>query len=267
MKESKLLKKKTEYVPVSGIIGDACDYNIYKETVAEKIRWFLLGAVVSGAVLYVFYESIIITLIAGIICGIVFIPIHRKSVIEKRKLRLSVQFKSLLEALSTSIGAGKNVRDSFFGAKEDLSVQYSEDSDIVKEINIINIGLENNVRIEELLMNFAKRSGLEDIKSFADVFATCYKKGGNINEIIKNTSKIIGDKIEIKMELETMVSGQKNEQNIMLVMPVIFIIVLKSMGGELVDLTSVVGRLSITGSLLIFVAAYFISKKILDIKL
>ena len=28
MKESKLLKKKTEYVPVSGIIGDACDFAV-----------------------------------------------------------------------------------------------------------------------------------------------------------------------------------------------------------------------------------------------
>ena len=64
-----------------------------------------------------------------------------------------------------------------------------------------------------------------------------------------------------------MVAGQKNEQNIMLVMPVVFIVVLKSMGGDLVDLESPIGLLSVTAALVIFVLAYFVSKKILDIKL
>ena len=55
----------------------------------------------------------------------------------------------------------------------------------------------NNIPIEALLSNFAQRSGVEDIENFANVFATCYRKGGNIKEIIKNTAEIIGDKIEI----------------------------------------------------------------------
>mgnify|MGYP000649498630 FL=1 len=69
------------------------------------------------------------------------------------------------------------------------------------------------------------------------------------------------------MELETMVAGQKNEQNIMLVMPVVFIIVLKSMGGDLIDLKSPVGIISVTAAIAIFILAYFISKRILNIKL
>ena len=82
-----------------------------------------------------------------------------------------------------------------------------------------------------------------------------------------DTRLCIGDKIEIQMELETMVSGQKSEQNIMLVMPVVFIVVLKSMGGGLIDLESPVGILSVTAAIIIFVLAYFVSKKIMDIKL
>ena len=157
--------------------------------------------------------------------------------------------------------------DSFTGAAEDLAVQFSADADIVKEVNLIRIGLDNNIQIEDLLLNFAERSGVEDVRNFANVFATCYKKGGNIKDVIKNTASIIGDKIEIQMELETMVSGQKNEQNIMLVMPVVFIVVLKSMGGDLIDLESPIGIISVTIALGIFVLAYFISKKILNIKL
>lgn len=262
-----LFEKKEPYQVKTGLICEATDYNVYFPSLKEKILWFLLGMVVSGAVVYIFYERILITVIAGVICGFVFIPMRRKQVIKKRQQRLTTQFRGLLDALSTSIGAGKNMYDSFASAADDLSIQFSADSDIVREVQIIRLGLDNNIQIEDLLMNFAQRSGLEDIYNFANVFATCYKKGGNIKDVIKNTASILGDKIEIQMELETMVAGQKNEQNIMLVMPVIFILLMKSMGGDLIDLQSPTGVLSVTAAILIFVASYFVSKKILDIKL
>lgn len=261
------LKNKKVTQPVEPIIGEGVDYNLYNASQKEKIIWFLIGLIVSGAVLYIFYENIIVSIIAGAICGGVFVPLRRNQVIKKRQKTLTAQFRGLLDALSTSIGAGKNMFDSFSGAAEDLSVQFSSEAFIVKEVNLIMLGLNNNIRIEDLLLNFAERSGVEDVRNFANVFATCYQKGGNIKEVIKNTASIIGDKIEIQMELETMVAGQKNEQNIMLVMPIAFIVVLKSMGGDLIDLESPVGILSVTIALCIFVLAYFISKKILDIKL
>lgn len=262
-----LFSKKTKYEPIPALIGEGKDYNIYLPGVAEKIVWFILGMIVSGVVIYIFYENIIASVIVGALCGYFFIPIRTKQVIKKRQKKLTVQFRSLLDALSTSIGAGKNMYDSFSGAAEDLTVQFSEDADIVREVNIIRSGLDNNIAIEALLLNFAERSNVEDVRNFANVFVTCYQKGGNIKDVIKNTVSIIGDKIEIQMELETMVSGQKNEQNIMLVMPVVFIVVLKSMGGDLIDLQSPVGIMSVTAALIIFVLAYFISKKILNIKL
>lgn len=259
--------KKEPYQIKAGLIGDATDYNTYVPSMTEKILWFLIGMIVSGAVIYVFYERIIVSVIVGVICGFVFIPMRKEQVIKKRQQKLIGQFRGLLDALSTSIGAGKNMVDSFASAADDLAVQFTADSDIVKEVQMIRMGMNNNIPIENLLLNFAERSGLEDIYNFANVFATCYKKGGNIKDVIKNTATILGDKIEIQMELETMVSGQKNEQNIMLVMPVLFIVLMKSMGGDLIDLQSPVGLMSVSAALVIFVASYFVSRKILDIKL
>lgn len=262
-----LFNKKAKYEPISAIIGEGTDYNVYFPSVQEKVIWFFIGMIVSGVVLYVFYENWIVSVIVGAICGLAFIPIRTNQVIKKRKQKLTLQFRGLLDALATSIGAGKNMYDSFSGAADDLTVQFSEQADIVKEVQLIRVGLDNNIQIEELLMNFAERSGVEDVRNFANVFATCYKKGGNIKEVIKNTATIIGDKIEIQMELQTMVSGQQNEQNIMLVMPVIFIVLMKSMGGDLIDLKSAIGIISVSIAIVIFVLAYFISRKILNIKL
>jgi len=262
-----LFKKKPKKEPIQGLIGEATDYSIYIPSFKEKILWFVIALIASGAVLYLFYENIFVSIIAGAICGIAFIPIRTKRMIVKRRQKLSLQFRELLDALSTSIGAGKNVQDAFQGAVEDLANQFTRNSDIVRELETICSGMYNNIAIEDLLMNFAQRAGVDDIENFANVFATCYRKGGNINEVIKNTAEIIGDKIEIKMELQTMVSGQKNEMNIMLVMPILFIIVMKSMGGGLIDLSTPIGILSTTGALVIFVIAYFAGQWITNIKL
>ncbi len=262
-----LFKKKEPYERKQALVGEGADYHIYDENNKEKLIWFLMGFAAGAVVLYIFYSCLFISLIAGAGVGVFFIPIRRKQVIAKRKQKLTLQFRSLLEALATSIGAGKNVYDSFSTAVYDLTVQYGEDADIVNEVKLISSGLINNFRIEDLLVNFADRCEIVDVYNFANVFATCYKKGGDIKEVVKNSSSIIGDKIEVQMELETMVAGQKSTQNIMLVMPLIIIVMLRSMGGGLVDLSSPIGMISVTVAIGIFVIAYFISKKILDIKI
>lgn len=263
MKKIKGEKKQ----PIKPLIGNVPDYNFYTSSIKEKICWFIVGFIITGVVLFIFYENIYVVVIGGIIGGIVFNPIQIKRKINKRKNKLLLQFKDLLEALSTSIGAGKNIYESFISANNDLRIQYNDDDYIVLEVQNIIQGLNNNIQIEDLLSNLAQRSSLDDIASFASVFSTCYSKGANIKDVIKKTTSVINDKIEIQMEIETMVSGQKNEQNIMMVMPVIFVLVLKMMGGGLLDLKSPVGIISVTIAIVIFVLAYFVSRKILNIRL
>lgn len=260
-------KNKEPYEEIKTLIGEGVDYNVYTPKTREKILWYLIGLAAVTFVVQIFFDRIIISSVIGIVAGFFFIPLFTKRKIAKRKSHLVGQFKSLLETLSTSIGAGKNVYDSFNGAINDLAVQYTEDADIVSEVKLICQGLNHNFAVEDLLNNFADRSGLEDVRSFANVFSTCYSKGGNIKEVMHNTATIIKEKIEISMEIETMVAGRKNEQNIMLVMPVVFILFLRGMGGDLIDLESPIGLLSVAVALIFFVVAYLLSRKILDIKI
>lgn len=80
---------------------------------------------------------------------------------------------------------------------------YGENADIVQELKIILMGINSNINIETMLADFADRSELNDIKSFADVFEVSVKQGGNIKDIISATRDIINDKIEIEMEIGT----------------------------------------------------------------
>ena len=246
---------------------------------------FLLAFVVGAAVGYLFYGgigkdefnqpttvtwvlNIIIPTAIGLVAGKLFVPMRRKSIVAKQKKELSHQFRDMLDALTTSIGAGKNVNDSFFGVYDDLKLQYDSDAFILKELEVIISGIHNNVAIEDVLEDFGRRSDNEDIMSFANVFKISYRKGGNIKEIIRNTHSILNDKMEISEDIETLVTSNKLEQNIMIAMPIVLIAVIKMMSPEFANnFVTPTGIISTTVSLIIFVVAYFIGKAVLDIKL
>ncbi len=287
-KENKVKKQKKVLEPqyyMSATNIPAYNYKVYYMKPLEKLLYFLLAFVIGAAVGYLFYGgigkdefgeptrltvvlNIIIPGIVGLIAGKLFIPVQTKNIQQKNKNTLKRQFRDMLDSLTTSLGAGKNVNDSFISVYDDLKVQYDDDAYILKELEIVIAGIHNNVAMEELLLDFGNRSGIEDIKSFSEVFKISYRKGGNIKDIIRNTNEILKDKMEITEEIETLVTSNKTEQNIMIIMPIMLIALIKFMSPEFSNnFVSPTGLMSTTLSIVMFVAAYFVGKKILDIKL
>ena len=283
MKKKAVVKEPEYYSSATNM--PTLNYNVYYMKPLEKVLAFLIAFAAGAFVGYLFYGgigkdeygqatvltwvlNITIPLVVGIVAGKLFLPMRVKSIIEKRKKELNHQFRDMLEALTTSLGAGKNVNDSFFGVYEDLKVQYQSDAYILKELEVIISGIHNNVAIEDVLEDFGKRSGNDDILSFANVFKISYRKGGNIKDIIRNTHSILSDKMEIAEDIETLVTSNKMEQNIMILMPIALISVIKMMSPEFAaNFVTPTGIISTTVSIVIFVVAYFIGKSVLDIKI
>ena len=280
-------KKNVELEPqyyLSATNMQTLNYKVYYMKPMEKLAYFLLAFAVGAAVGYLFYGgigkdefgnpttltwilNILIPTAIGLIAGRLFVPMRVKSIIAKRRNNLRHQFKDMLEALTTSLGAGKNVNDAFFSVYEDMKVQYDSETFILKELEIVIAGIHNNVALEEVLEDFGKRSNIDDIKSFANVFKISYRKGGNIKDVIRNTHSILSDKMEISEDIETLVTSTKMEQNIMLVMPIALISIIKMMSPEFAaNFVTPTGIISTTISIIIFVVAYFIGSGVLEIK-
>lgn len=261
------------------------NYRVYNMKPVEKLLTFLVAFAAGAFVGYLFYGgigkdefgqpttltwilNILIPAIVGTVAGRLFVPMRVKSIIAKRRNELNHQFRDMLEALTTSLGAGKNVNDSFFSVYEDMKVQYDSDAYILKELEVIISGIHNNVAIEDVLQDFGNRSDIDDVKSFANVFKISYRKGGNIKDIIRNTHSILSDKMEIAEDIETLVTSNKMERNIMIIMPIALIGVIKMMSPEFAaNFVTPTGIISTTVSIVIFVVAYFIGKAVLDIKM
>lgn len=261
------------------------NYKVYYMSFIERIVCFMLSFIVGAAVGYLFYGglakdefgqatsltyilNIIISCITGILAAKMFLPARIEQVINKRRRQLNQQFRDMLDGLTTSLGAGNNMIDSFISVREDMKLQYEEDAFILQELDVIIEGIRNNVSIEDMLKDFGKRSGIEDIKSFAEVFEVSYRKGGNIREVIRNTYAILNDKIEIREDIETVITSNKTEQKLMLIMPIVLISVIKGMSPEFAqNFTTLPGIVATTVAIIMFIASYYIGKIVLDIKI
>ncbi len=281
-KEKKQVELEPEFY-TSATNEQVLNYRVYYMKKSEKILTFLFAFVIGFFVGYLFYGGIgkdefgqpttitwilnlLIPCTVGAIAGKLFLPIRVKSILEKRKKELNHQFRDMLDALTTSLGTGKNVTDAFISTYNDLKIQYDEDTYILHELEVLISGINNNIPIEDMLEDFGIRSDNDDIKSFANVFQISYRKGGNIKEIIRNTHSILNDKMEIREDIETLVTSNKLEQNIMAVMPIAIVGVIKMMSPEFAaNFVTPIGLLSTTISLAIFGAAYYIGKQILKI--
>lgn len=262
----------------------ALNYRVYIMSMKEKVGYSLLAFAVGAAVGYIFYGGLatddlgqptiltyilntIIMSVTGFVFARIFLPMRTEQLKKGRQEKLKTQFRDMLEAFSTSLGAGRNVKDSFSAAYDDLGNQYESTAFILQELFIINHGIINGQAVEDMLEDFGYRSGIEDISNFANVFKICYRRGGNIKDTVKSTCDIIGDKMSIMQTIETTVTSSKSELNLMLVLPVLMIMLMKGSSEDFArNFASPAGILSTTVALILTVVAYLIGKKVMDIK-
>ena len=86
---------------------------------------------------------------------------------------------------------------------------------------------------------------------------------------MRSTSNTIGDKIEVKQEIETMISGKKYEFNFLMILPVIMVLFLTLTSGDYMApvFTTIVGRIAMTVAIAIFALAYVVGSKIMKINI
>lgn len=261
------------------------NYKVYYMSVVEKVIYFALAFLVGYMVGYLFYGGIgkdeygnptmvtrvldiLIPLAVGCLAGKLFLPMRTEQIINKRRRDLSRQFRDFLDGITTSIGAGNNVVMAMSLVYKDLKVQYPEDAYILKEMEVLLSGMHSNFDLEDMLDDLGRRSGNADIISFANVFRVCYRKGGNIQQVLRNTHEIMSQKMEIAEDIETIVSGSKLDQMVLLIMPVMLIGIIKVMSPEFsANFVTGTGLISTTIAIGMFVASYFIGKALMDIKI
>ena len=243
------------------------NYDKYCLGIREWAELFLKAMALTLLIGYLFYDSVWVC--------IVFVPIligfwkreQRRKII-LRKNHLGGQFKDAIILLYSFIAAGSTLEGAFEKAAADLTLTYSTRDDIVREFREICRKLSMNIRLEDCLEDFARRSGHEDIKDFSQVIVLAKRGGGSMTMIIKNSVDAIRNKQEIESEIITMMAGKRNEFRLMVFIPAAVLLYMRLFSPGFMDVLYIdtAGRLLMSMCLGVYGAAVLWGKKVLDIR-
>lgn len=243
--------------------------NYWQQDITKKeyVRAILQGIMIIGAVSYLFYGTVL--------CTILFSPYlirYFKSwetqIIKKKKQIFQLQFKEAIQSLSAALNVGYSVENAMRETWKDLQVLYQKDEKILREFQYMTRQLEMNIPVEIILKEFSIRTGEEDVQLFVTVFSLAKRSGGDMIQIIRNAVNQISEKMEVKREIETIMAAKKLEFQIMSAIPFGMICYLKISFPEFMDVLygNLLGVLIMSVCLVMYVTAYEIGKRIVEIE-
>lgn len=244
------------------------DYNNYIFSSKEFLLELIVGSTILIILAFLFYESFLAAIFISPIFSI-YLSYRKHQKQKYRKQKLDVQFKDGIVSLSAALNAGYSVENSFLEALRDLNLLYEKEAFIIKEFEMIIYKLKMNQTVEDALWDFAKRSGLQNIENFAEVFSTAKRTGGDLIKIIECTSKSINEKIEVSREISTLIAGKQYESRVMSIVPlgIILYMQLFSPGFMQPLYHNIMGNIIMTIALCSYLAALKLMQHIIEIEL
>lgn len=139
---------------------------------------------------------------------------------------------------------------------------------MLRQMRRIIQGLDLHITLEQLFMEFAESTGLEEAKQFAVVIEIVRSTGGNMVEILKRTMQHLKYKMDTEEEIRVLLSGKLFEKNIMLSMPFFILLYLRLANPKYVECfyNTILGHLVMSGMIGITVFCFFWSEKIMNIR-
>jgi tight adherence protein B len=244
------------------------NYTVYELTLVQKTLAIAVGGMLLFGVGYLFYHHWILSLL--LMPGGLYAPrMLRNYLLKRRRSMLNLQFKQTLFSLSSSLSAGRSVENAFREAVQDLRMLDPEGGgDMISELNIICTRMEYGQPVEEALRDFSARAGMEDIERFADVFTVCKRTGGDLVEVVRRTSTIIGEKLDIQQDIAVSISQKKFEAKALLISPLIMVIFMSLTAADYMEPMYTGAGIAIsTLALVALFLCYLWTTKIMDIPL
>ena len=209
--------------------------------------------------------------LGNVACGsgfCVLSEVEEKQMIRERKRRLNYQFRDALNSMSVAVQAGYSVENAVSACVRDLEQLYPKNEDIVAEFRYIETQQRVSVPVEELFLDLGQRCKVEDIENFASVLYTAKRSGGDLGNVIQKVARMLGDKIDVKKEIEATLAAKKSEQMIMSLMPAGIILYLQLASPGFLDILygNPFGICAMTVCLAVYGAAYWMGKRIVEIE-
>ncbi|MCI8565796.1 MAG: type II secretion system protein F [Lachnospiraceae bacterium] len=231
-------------------------YDSYRLSLWEWLLYGAAGALLTLAVDYVFYrDPFFLPFLAPL--GAAVPCIMKRRLKKQRQEKLGSQFKDAIMALSSALQTGYSAENAWREAWQEMICIYGEQALITRELEYMVKAISVNETPEQVVTEFAGRSGLPEIESFAQVFCLAKRSSGDLVAIIDSTARTISEKLRVREEIVTLTTAKQLEETIMSLIPAGIILYLNfAFDGFLEVLyTSMAGRGIMTVCLIIYAAA------------
>lgn len=248
--------------------GKMKDYDEYYFSVKEIIFFGLEGVGRVALYAYIFYRSVV-AFVLLLPYLIFFFKEKKKKCLKKQKEMIGLQFKELMSAVNAGLSAGYSIENAFLHARDDLAMVFGKKADITKEMNVIAAGLKNNKNLEDMLSEFGLRSHVEDIRDFAEVFSVAKRSGGSLPRVLQNCGDVIGEKMDVKRRIMTLISAKQFEQSIMNLVPFAIILYIGFTSPGFFDVLygNMTGIAIMSALFLVYIVALKLADKIINIRI
>ena len=243
-------------------------YDTYKMNIKETTACVLIWIAVSVFFSYFFYKSMLASIVLFLFFPL-FLKYARSFLKQKRNWEMTLEFKELIRIVATNLQSGSSPENAFANAYRDMEKLYGRKSHITKECEIIVRGLENNIVLEELISSLGERSGREEISEFAEIFSIAKRSGGNLKEIISDTTEVIDSRIEMKREFRILISSKKFEHRIMCLIPFVILVYIGVTSPGYFDILygNISGILIMSACLAVYTGAFLWGEHIVNLKI
>ena len=188
---------------------------------------------------------------------------------KKRKDRLSEEFGEALAGIVTGLRAGYSPENAFRATAEDMAFRFGSGAEMTRELGLITAGLDNRVPLARLLEEFAQRSGIQEIRDFAQVFQIASRSGGNMIQVMEQTGTLLQERLEVEREIRLLISSRQMELRIMEAVPFAIILYISLTNRGFFDplYHNAAGACFMSLCLALYLAACALGEKIADIRL
>lgn len=187
---------------------------------------------------------------------------------KQRVRRLRLQFEEMLLSMETNMRAGYSVENAVREARKELTKRYGEKDPICCRLFSICQGLEHNIALEQLLLQFGEESQVEEIREFGEVFAAAKRSGGRMSEILVSSARVITEKINTEEEIQVMLTAKKMEGKVMQAVPFLLVLYLQSTSPGFFDplYHNLMGYAVMTAMAVLYMVATLWLRRIMEIE-
>ena len=221
----------------------------------------------TAAIAWVFYNSIFGAVIFPIVMYLNTKRMRTESG-EKFSRRLETEYREMFASVTGALQTGYSIEKAFEESAVSLKLLYGEKSVLLPHLRELNSKVRLRMPVEQAFEELSAKFESEDLSDFAQIFRVGKRLGGDYVTNIRDTTRRISERVEVRQEIRTAIAQQQMELKVMMAMPLGILAYMKLSAPEFLTPSygNAAGILVMSVCLAVYAGCIALGKKITEIR-